>query len=282
MVRARGLEPPRPFGHWLLRPARLPVPPRPQGFEIKCYKFGTISGIDFRKLLKYNDSTMEPKSSDSHTLSTTQQYSQQLADAVSHAQALNHDEIGTDLVQRRTASGPSSPTMNNKECSICTTVLLTRGYHALVSLEDIDRVSQIKWRVRIDSDGRPLAVAHKPGSGKRGKEITLHRFIVDAQPGQIVDHINGDTLDDRRSNLRVCRNAENIRNQRPHRDKRTSKLKGVYFQPSRRSFRAQITVDRRKINLGNYPTEVEAAHAYDNAARRHFGDFARLNFQEEL
>jgi hypothetical protein len=155
---------------------------------------------------------------------------------------------------------------------------LTRGFRALIDAGDRERVNRIKWRVRIDKDGRPYAIAHRPGSGKHGKELAMHRFVVDALPGQIVDHRDGDTLNNRRNNLRKCHNTQNVRNQRPHVNKRTSKLKGVSFDRSRGTFRAQIMANRRKINLGNFVDEISAAKAYDRAALQYFGEFARCNF----
>jgi hypothetical protein len=155
---------------------------------------------------------------------------------------------------------------------------LTKGYAAVIDAADLAKVVRISWRAHVDEDGRVYAIAHKPGSGKRGKSVPLHRFIVDAQPGQIVDHRDGDTLNDRRLNLRVCHNTQNIRNQRAHINKRTSKLKGVYFERDRGLFRAQIMVNRRKINLGSFVDEISAAKAYDRAALQYFGEFARCNF----
>jgi hypothetical protein len=159
-----------------------------------------------------------------------------------------------------------------------TTVLLTRGYHALIDLEDLELVSQYRWRAHVDRDGRPYASARAPGNGHRGPEILMHRLIVHAETGRRVDHRNGDTLDNRKLNLRPCTNTQNIRNQRPHADKRTSKLKGVYFNRDRGKFRAQIMVDRKKYNLGTFADELDAARAYDAAAVKLHGEFARLNF----
>jgi hypothetical protein len=160
-------------------------------------------------------------------------------------------------------------------------VRLTRGYHALVSEQDYERVAAIKWRVKVDPDGRAYAVAHRPGSGKHGKSILMHRFVLGITDSNIkVDHANGLTLCNWRENLRPATNAENISNQRPHRDKRTSKLKGVCLNRRNGKFRAQIERHYHKINLGDFPTELDAARAYDAKARELFGPFARCNFPE--
>lgn len=160
-------------------------------------------------------------------------------------------------------------------------VMLTRGYHALVSVEDYERVSAIKWRACIDERSQIVyARAHLPGSGKRGVDLIMHRFIMNAAPGQRIDHRDGDGLHNWRENLRPATNAQNVRNQRGHiTGKATSKFKGVYRLPSG-LFRAQIMCQYRKINLGSFTTEQDAAMAYDANARKLHGEFARLNFAE--
>jgi hypothetical protein len=157
-------------------------------------------------------------------------------------------------------------------------VPLTHGYSALVSPQDYDRVCMIHWRVKF-SGGAPYAVAHVPGSGKRGRDMFMHRFILEAGPREIIDHRDGDGLNNTRENLRSATTQQNICNQQPHRDKKTSRLKGVYRLKGGK-YRAQIMVQRRKINLGDFREENAAARAYDDAARLLHGDFARLNFPE--
>lgn len=109
-----------------------------------------------------------------------------------------------------------------------------------------------------------------------GKPRLLHRLIMNANPGQLVDHINGDPLDNRLENLRICSHAENMRNRKPNGGRR---WKGI----SRRGngWRAHIKVNGRTICLGTYPTDVEAARAYDRAAIQYHGAFARLNFPQD-
>lgn len=104
----------------------------------------------------------------------------------------------------------------------------------------------------------------------------LHRRIAEAQPGQEVDHINGNPLDNRRCNLRVCSHMENVKNRGPSRNN-TSGFKGVYYDARRGTFRADIRADRKKYSLGSFATAVEAAEAYNAAALKYHRDFARLN-----
>ncbi len=106
-----------------------------------------------------------------------------------------------------------------------------------------------------------------------GKEVYLHRLIMGYPDGLVVDHINGDRLDNRRSNLRVCKIKENVRNaQRPSNN--TSGHTGVSYRKDRDRYRAYIMVDRKQIALGNYETLEEAVKARRRAEQEYFGEFA--------
>ena len=106
------------------------------------------------------------------------------------------------------------------------------------------------------------------------RSVYLHCAILGRRG---IDHINGDGLDNRRSNLRPATHQENMRNMRK-RPGCSSRFKGVYFDPRGSSaWRAEICVDGRKICLGGHPDEVTAAAAYNLAAAALFGDFAKLN-----
>lgn len=91
-----------------------------------------------------------------------------------------------------------------------------------------------------------------------------------------VDHINGDGLDNRRSNLRLCNRSQNGANRvSPNRE---IKYRGVYKSKNGNGFKAQIKAFRRNIHIGVFDTEEDAARAYDAKAREYFGEFARTNF----
>ena len=106
---------------------------------------------------------------------------------------------------------------------------------------------------------------------------TLHRLLMDAKPGVIVDHINGDPLDNRKCNLRLATRTQNAQNQGSHRG--TSRFKGVSWARGRKSrpWVACIYADGKKRNLGYFATEEEAAKVYNDAAIKYFGEFAWLN-----
>jgi hypothetical protein len=103
----------------------------------------------------------------------------------------------------------------------------------------------------------------------------MHREVVDAKPGDIVDHINHDRLDNRRSNLRICTHSQNCANGEGLRSHNSAGYKGVYAV--RDKWRAQIRVNGRCHHLGYFVTKREAAIAYNEAAVRLFGPFASLN-----
>lgn len=111
----------------------------------------------------------------------------------------------------------------------------------------------------------------------RGK--LLHRLIMCPPRHLVVDHINGDGLDNRRANLRICTQQQNLWNGRSHTDSAV-RYRGVSISPDRpnRKWRAQICHDYRVMLIGRYDTAEEAARAYDEAASRLFGNYARLNF----
>lgn len=140
--------------------------------------------------------------------------------------------------------------------------------HALVDIDDLPRVAVRRWNVSPAG----YAVAGRAGC------LYMHRVVMGAQKGQQVDHVDGNKLDNRRANLRICTNSENRRNQKIRKDS-SHNFKGVERRTKgfRTRFYARIMVDGRRLALGGYETELEAAHAYDRAAAKHFGSFARLN-----
>lgn len=111
---------------------------------------------------------------------------------------------------------------------------------------------------------------------KVGPETYLHRVLLDAPADVVVDHVNGNGLDNRRSNIRLCTTQENARNTRYATG--ISGLRGVALHKSSGLWRALITVSGRQISLGYFHDKEEAARAYDAAAIERFGEFARLNY----
>ena len=153
---------------------------------------------------------------------------------------------------------------------------LTRGKYAIVDAADYEWLSQHKWLANGDEKRGFYA-------GRRvGRKLQLmHRLIMNAPPGTVVDHIDGNGLNNRRCNLRICTQKQNSRNSAPSRHS-SSRFKGVYYCKRTRKWIATIGYNGRTIHLGSFDDEIEAARAYDRKARELFGEFAYLNFPDKV
>lgn len=108
----------------------------------------------------------------------------------------------------------------------------------------------------------------------------MHREILKAPKNKSTDHINGNGLDNRRKNLRLCSVSQNACNQKP-RVNNTSGFRGVYRKKGIKNWLVLIQYKKKSRHVGYYSTAIEAARAYDKAARKHHGAFARTNFKYE-
>ena len=117
-------------------------------------------------------------------------------------------------------------------------------------------------------------------NSKTGKEklVYIHQMIIEVPEGMVVDHINHDGMDNRSANLRAATRAQNTRNRKKFAKSSGSKYKGIYFRKKTRKWEVLITFEKKKIHLGTFPNEIEAAKAYDRAAVKYHGEFACLNF----
>lgn len=151
-----------------------------------------------------------------------------------------------------------------------------RDAEVLIDDCDADDVLRLAWQV-YHHRGRDWCI-HNYKRGGVQASIALHRYVMRALPDEIVDHINGNTFDNRRENLRFASASGNARNRRALLGG-SSQYKGV-TRASARSWRAYIHHSGQQFHLGTHRTEVAAAEAYDCAARAHFGEFASLNFPQ--
>jgi hypothetical protein len=142
----------------------------------------------------------------------------------------------------------------------------------LVDSEDYEKVTSFTWRLqKYNTPGKFRVI-----TGARKTQLYLHHLILPCPTGYVIDHINGNGLDNRKENLRICTNQENSFNHDISKNN-TSGYTGVSLRKKSGKFRAYIHHNRKYNYLGDYITAEKAALAYNAAAIKYFGIFARLN-----
>ncbi len=141
---------------------------------------------------------------------------------------------------------------------------------AQVDDSDYDWLNQWKWTATACTER--IYVRRVVG----GKMLSMHRFIMNPPKDMVVDHIDGNTMNNQRGNLRVCGQVQNLWNQRRHVSE-SSKYKGVSFHKTKNKFQSRISVNGKLIHLGTFGSEIDAAMAHDEAAKKYHGEFAVLN-----
>lgn len=149
---------------------------------------------------------------------------------------------------------------------------LTKGKAAIVDDDDFESISRLKWHC----DKNNYAVRRsRRGTGR--ETTRMARLIMKAPREVEVDHVDGNPLNNQKSNLRLCSHMENCHNQRNYRKRKSSRYKGVDFNKALGKWQARIGVNQQQLYLGVFDSEVDAASAYDAAATKHFGEFAATN-----
>ena len=151
---------------------------------------------------------------------------------------------------------------------------LSKGYKAIVDDEDYEYLMQWKWSYNKYAYRRPMVK-------RKSWIVRMHRVVVNCPPDKQVDHINGDTLDNRKANLRICTPYQNSLNKKKRNSlNSSSKYIGVTWRGERHNaWRARITLNGKETFIGYFKEERHAAMAYDMWAKELFGEFARTNFQ---
>lgn len=156
------------------------------------------------------------------------------------------------------------------ECGDHAWVVLTKGFVALLDKDDAALVGQYSWSAKLYS--RHLVYA------RRGKPpYSMHRLIA---KGAVLDHVNGNALDNRRRNLREATHSENMWNRRAHVRATSSRFKGVHFHKWSGLWHARISYEGKRLHLGEFRSESDAAAAYDRAALSLYGEFALTNAKD--
>jgi hypothetical protein len=168
--------------------------------------------------------------------------------------------------------------------SIMKLVPLTQGKFAKVDDEDYDNVMRFIWHA-VNERGRWYACCTcylgRINKKSLNRSMRLARLIMIPPKNMDVDHIDGDSLNNQRSNLRICNRTQNLQNQRPIRGG-TSQYKGVCFSTQKQKWRAYINVKGKQIHLGFHNSEQLAAEAYNKGAIKYFGEFAKLNLVKNI
>jgi hypothetical protein len=150
-------------------------------------------------------------------------------------------------------------------------VKISRGKIAIIDDDDYERINKHRWCYWASGG----YAGRKVTNNKVGSIALMHREIMNAQKGQEIDHINGNGLDNRKSNLRFVTRQQNMWNRKAL--NKTSSYKGVSFDVSSGKWLSQINIQGQKICLGRYIVQEDAAKAYDITAKQAFGEYARLN-----
>jgi hypothetical protein len=153
---------------------------------------------------------------------------------------------------------------------------LTKGFVALVDDNYFEELSKYKWCANIKRAGLTYAVRRSVDRLGKISTVGMHRQIMDPPFGKQVDHINRNTLDNRRENLRLASQTENTWNMGKQK-RNTTGFKGVWFDKALGKYRAGLSNGNKTIHIGCFESAFDAAKAYDKKALELRGDFACVN-----
>lgn len=156
---------------------------------------------------------------------------------------------------------------------------LTQGQYAVVDPDDFKHLNEYKWQANKTRNTCYADRTVRVGKRTR-KHVLMHREILDLPDHLYVDHINHNGLDNRKANLRTATHRQNCYNRVHFKKNPSSKYKGVSFNKKTEKWDVQIRRYGKCRHLGCFDDEVEAAKAYDKAAKEHQGEFAALNFPD--
>lgn len=169
-------------------------------------------------------------------------------------------------------------------------IKLTQNKSTIVDDQDFNWLNKYKWCIcKVQNTCYVIrfitiqSQIKNKNIKRKQKRISMHRLILEKKlkrqlkSWEEVDHINRDGLDNRRSNLRSCDRSKNRSNSAKQNKKTTSKYKGVCWDKKSKKWRSQIGINKKRIYLGFFENEIDAARTYNEAALKYFGEFARIN-----
>jgi hypothetical protein len=151
-------------------------------------------------------------------------------------------------------------------------VPLTRGYYAIINADDVEKVERYQWHAMVRA--RTVYAVRSDYSSGKMKKIGMHRLIANAGDMHVIDHIDGDGLNNRSANLRQASVSQNCMNRRLAKNS-TTLCKGVTFVAKEKKYWARIMANGSRVSLGYYKTAQEAAAAYVAASSQYHGEFGR-------
>jgi len=158
---------------------------------------------------------------------------------------------------------------------------MSQPRYAKVDPADYKRLRKYEWFASAKAGNCFYARRHTAGGKAKEKLIYIHQEIINVPDGKVIDHINLDSMDNRRANLRPATYSQNTCHRRKRSGAKYSKYKGVYREKQTRKWVARIGFEKKRIYLGCFKNEIDAAKAYDAAAKKYHKEFACLNFPDE-
>jgi len=154
-------------------------------------------------------------------------------------------------------------------------IILTQGKVAIVDDSDFEYLNQFKWHVNKQGNTY-YVIRYKRTSLKKRVYESMHRLIMKPDKGFVIDHLDGNGLNNQRNNIRICTVSQNSMN-RNKTVKNKSGFKGVIWWERNSTWKAEIRLNKKKIYLGYYENIIDAARAYNAAAQKYHGEFANIN-----
>ncbi len=154
--------------------------------------------------------------------------------------------------------------------------ILIKNKIILIDIEEWEKLKEFKWYIHTTNQGAQACIT----SDKSFNSIYMHRVILNAPKSLQVDHIDGDTLNNQKSNLRLVTNSQNQMNKKIHKNNKSG-FKGVTWFTRYKKYRARININKKQIFLGHFSTKEEAFSAYLEAVKKYHGEYSSIYSREK-